>query len=343
MKDILEKLVAGQSLSHDEAHAAMSRIMEGGCSDAEIAGFLIALRMKGETGAEVAGCAAAMRERVTPIPVQDLEPVDTCGTGGDGAHTLNISTIAALVAAGAGVRIAKHGNRAASSRCGSADVLAALGLNIDADPEVITRCIREVGIGFLFAPRLHPAMKHAVGARRALGVRTIFNLLGPLVNPAGARRGVLGVFSAAAQDLIAEAAIELGMRRLFVVHARDGLDEISICGPTRIIELRNGGCHVYELDPPSLGFALAPRDALLGGDPEHNAELARRILAGTPGPRRDVVLLNAAAAILAADLAADWPAALAAAAHSIDGGAAAQKLAQMIAASRAPADSRIAP
>ena len=337
MHQTLEQLIAGRSLSRQEAHAAMSRIMAGECGDAEIAGFLVALRMKGETGDELAGCAAAMRERVTPIPVSELDPVDTCGTGGDGAHTFNISTAAALVAAGAGARVAKHGNRAASSRCGSADVLAALGVNIDADADVVAACIRRVGIGFLFAPRLHPAMKHAMAARRALGVRTIFNLLGPLTNPAGARRGVLGVFSPAAQELVAAAARGLGMRRLFVVHSQDGLDEISICAPTRVLEIRESACHTYELAPERFGLALATRDSLRGGQPQENAQLLQRILEGAPGPSRDVVLLNAAAAILAADLAPGWPDALAAAARSIDTGAAAAKLAQLVRESHAPA------
>ncbi len=322
----LHRVAAGEDLSADEAHQAMSVLLEGGASEAHIAGFLVALKMKGETGAELAGFARAMRERVIFVDAGE-SLIDTAGTGGDAAGTFNISTVAALVMAGAGARVAKHGNRAFSSQTGSADVLEALGVRIAMTPEEAARAIREIGIGFLFAPALHPAMKHAHPARRELKMRTVFNLLGPLANPARARAQLIGAPSPQVAGLMAEALAELGTGHSFVVHGRDGLDEISTTGPTDVYEVWTGRVERHVWSPEDFGVPRAVLSQLAGGDPARNAAIAMEILSGTPGPARDIVLVNAAAGLVAGGLAPDLRDAMAAAARSIDSGAAAERLA----------------
>ncbi len=331
----IDKLLQGQHLSETEAESAMEVIMTGNATPAQIGGYLIALRMKGETVDEIAGSARAMRAQATRVVIQTNGPVlDTAGTGGDGAHTFNVSTAAAFVIAGAGRKVAKHGNRAASSRCGSADVLAAMGVDLDLTPEQVATCIQTIGIGFLFAPRFHPAMKHAMGPRRELGARTIFNLLGPLTNPAGATHQLLGVYDPRLTPTMAEVLAALGGRAAFVVHGEGGLDELTTGGINRISHLRNGRVITYDLDPVGLGLRRAQRDELRGGDPAENARMLRAILAGEDdSPRRDVVLLNAAAA-LAADHG-DLLEGLREAECALDGGAALGKLEALIALSQA--------
>src|SRR5579885_3652758 len=321
----LHRVVSGGDLSAEEAYQAMSLLLAGGEGDAAIAGFLVALKMKGETAPELAGFARAMREQMIVV---DAHPdvVDTCGTGGDGSGTFNISTVAALVMAGAGARIAKHGNRSLSSQTGSADVLEALGVRITMTPQEAARAIREVGIGFLFAPSLHPAMKVAQPVRRALKLRTVFNLLGPLANPARAQRQLIGAPSAKAARLIAEALAELGTAGAFVVHGHDGLDEITTTGPTDVWQVSAGHAEMHVWSPADFGVTQANLDDLAGGDAADNARIAREILEGCPGPRRDIVLVNAAAGLIAAGLVAGMREAVQVAAHSIDSGSAAEKL-----------------
>lgn len=308
----------------EEAEAVMHQIMRGEATEAQIGAYLMGLRMKGETEAEILGSARAMRANAIQVPTRsDGDLLDTCGTGGDRSGTFNISTAVAFVAAGAGVRIAKHGNRASTSRCGSADVLAELGVNLDLTPEQVGRCVDEIGIGFLFAPRLHPAMKHAIGPRRELGVRTIFNVLGPLTNPAGARAQIIGVYDERLTEPLAQVLGELGSRGAFVVHGHGGLDELTTTGPNRVSRLQEGSVTTEMLDPADLGFARASLADLLGGTAEENAEITRSILAGREnGARRDVVLLNAAAALVAAGRADDLPAGIKQANESLDSGAA---------------------
>lgn len=333
MKAYLEKVMGGQDLSQSEMKSAMDLVMSGEAGPAQIAAFLVALRIKGETVDEVAGGAASMREHAVQIDAGGLDVVDTCGTGGDGAHTFNISTAAAFVAAGAGVPIAKHGNKAISSSCGSADVLAALGVNIEASPEVVSDCIRKVGIGFLFAPTMHPAMKHAGPVRRELGIRTVFNMLGPLTNPAGAKRQVIGVFDPELTEVFANVLKALGAERAFVVHGADGLDEITTTTTTRVSELRDGEVTTSDLDPLQYISKHADPGDLAGGDAEQNAALLRGVLGGDQSPRRDIVCLNAAAAIVAGGKADDLAGGYAAAQAAIDGGAATEKLEALAAAS----------
>ena len=320
-----------QSLEATQAEAVMGQIMAGQATQAQIGAFLAALGTKGETAEEITGCARAMRRHATPVRPQSPELVDTCGTGGDGAGTFNISTTAALVAAGAGLRVAKHGNRSISSRCGSADVLAALGVRVDLPPERLAACVDQVGIGFLFAPALHPAMKHAMSARRELGVRTVFNILGPLANPAGARVQVLGVFEARLTETLARVLAALGARAAYVVHGAGGLDELSTSGPNRVSELRHGQVRTYTLDPASLGLPQSTLADLRGDDPATNARIVRAVLCGERGPRRDVVLLNAAAALAAADVAADLRQGLALAPQAVDSGRALEVLERLVA------------
>jgi anthranilate phosphoribosyltransferase len=306
----------------------MEVILSGQASTAQIAAFLVALRMKGETAGELIGFARAMRARASQVP-SDLAGgplLDTCGTGGDARGTFNISTIAAFVVAGAGVRVAKHGNRSISSRCGSADVLERLGVRVAVEPEQAARAIREVGIGFLFAPAFHPATRHAHAARLELKMRTIFNLLGPLTNPAGATAQLAGAPSEHAAGLIAEALAALGLERGFVVHGSDGLDEITITGPTLAYEIAKGQVTRRTLTPADFGVTPAPIEELQGGDPDENCEIARAILAGARGPKRDVVLVNAAAALVVAGRAAGFADGMTIAAESIDSGAARRKL-----------------
>lgn len=323
---LIDRVVRGHHLTPEEAEGAMDLIMSGRATGAQVGSFLTALRMKGETVEEITGCTRVMRAKVTPVVVNCPVVVDTCGTGGDGAGTFNISTAAAFVVAGAGLPVAKHGNRSVSSRCGSADVLEALGINLELPAGKVAACIQEVGIGFLFAPRLHLAMKHAISPRREIGIRTIFNLLGPLTNPARSRRQVLGVYDPGLTEVLARVLGELGSQEAMVVHGLDGLDEISICRETRVSHLKGGRVETYTLHPGDLGFQLAPPASIRGGDVETNGEILLRVLQGERGPRRDVVVLNAAAALLVGGLAENLPGGVQLARHSLDSGQAYRKL-----------------
>ena len=326
IRNLIAALTAGRTPTRPEARDVMRQIMSGEATPAQISAYITALRIRGETPDVIAGSVEAMREHFTPVPAPEGVVIDTCGTGGDGAHTFNISTASAFVAAGAGAMVAKHGNRGVSSSCGSADVLSALGVKLDATPSVMARCLKEIGIAFLFAPSLHPAMKHAIEPRREIGIRTVFNILGPLSNPAGARHGVLGVYHADLVPVLAHAAASLGAVHLFIVHGSDGLDEITLTGPTLVGEVRGESVRVFDLNPEDAGLRRCDPADLRGGDPPQNAAILEEILSGGTGPRRDVVLLNAAASLITAGLAADFPAGVARAAESIDSGAARQKL-----------------
>jgi anthranilate phosphoribosyltransferase len=346
--EALEKISAGAHLSRVEADAAMEQILAGNATDAQIAALLSSLRNKGETLDEIVGLATAMRRHATPIfPAgrshADEALVDTCGTGGDASGTFNISTAAAFVVAGAGVRVAKHGNRSISSRCGSADVLEQLGARIDLPPERVARSIEEVGIGFLFAPAVHSATRHAMAARRELKMRTVFNLLGPLTNPAGASAQVVGVYDASVTEVMARALGELGVRRAFAVHGADGLDEISISGETRVSELHDGIVRSYSVTPEDFGLRRAPLDAIRGGDAKQNAEIIHKVLGRSMlyrdhGPHREIVLANAAAALVVAGRAADLLDGARLAAKSIDSGAARERLDAFVAFSQTESD-----
>jgi len=326
MKAYLQKLIQRQNLGEGETGAAFDTIMDGLATPAQLGAFLAAMRIKGETPEEIAGAAGSMRRHAVFVDPRGKAVVDTCGTGGDSLSTFNISTTAAFVVAGAGVPVAKHGNRAITSQCGSADVLGALGVNLDALPEVMEESIHEVGIGFLFAQKLHPAMKHAAGPRRELGIRTLFNMLGPLTNPAGAKCQVLGVFAPELTEVFAEVLRRLGSTRVFVVHGQDGMDEITTTTTTRVSELRNGTVRTYELDPLQFIEQVASLESLKGGDPTTNARILSEVLAGAKGPCRDIVCLNAAAGIVAGGKAADLQAGFKAAEESIDSGRARQAL-----------------
>ena len=325
-QDILHKVVDGIDLSEEEMVSIMTQIMEGKVDRSLLGGFLTALRMKGETIAEISGAARVMREKAEPLNIPVKGVVDTCGTGGDGADTFNISTTAAFVVAGAGIPVAKHGNRAVSSRSGSADVLKCLGVNIEADKTVVERCVEMAGIGFLFAPTLHKAMKHAADVRRELGFRTVFNLLGPLTNPAGVQSQVVGVFDSKWTSPLANVLKNLGSTHAFVVHGEDGLDEITLTCNTKISELVSGNIKDYYIDPTELGFDYCSEQDLKGGSAEDNATILRELLDGKGGPKRDIVLLNAAAAIVAAGKASDFKAGIEVAKKSINSGEARQKL-----------------
>lgn len=320
IQEAIARLIAGENLDRETARSVMDQIMSGGATDAQIGGFLTALRIKGETVDEIAGFAETMRAKVTPIQGGQPPLVDTCGTGGDGSGTFNISTTVAFVAAGAGLTVAKHGNRAMSSRCGSADVLAELGVNVEASPETVGRCLDEARIGFLFAPALHGAMKHAIGPRKELGTRTVFNVLGPLTNPAGAKRQLIGVFAAELTQTMAGVLGALGSERAFVVHGHDGLDEITLTGPSRVTELVDGALKTYDVTPADFGMETASADRLAGGDAAENAAILQAVLGGEPGPRADVVVLNAAAAIVAGGVAEDLASGVEAARTSIASG-----------------------
>jgi anthranilate phosphoribosyltransferase len=332
----IDAVCAGDHLTADHASAVLSEIMEGRADPIQTGAFLIALRAKGETVPELVGLARTMRALSAPVPTKRDDLVDTCGTGG-GPSTFNVSTAAALVAAGAGCAIAKHGNRSNTSKCGSADLLEALGVNIEIEPEQVGRCIDEVGFGFMFAPKHHAAMAHVIPARKALGVRTIFNFLGPLTNPAGANRQLLGVADRHYQETIAEALVGLGSLRALVVSAEDGLDELSLAARTRVIEVADGRTSEWFAEPGQFGLAPAELESVAGGTPEENAAAVRRLLAGEPGPHRDLVLLNAGAAIYVCGLAPDIDEGVAKAAESIDSAAAAGVLDRLIAATAAPA------
>ena len=333
IKDAINKVVNNESLSQDESSLAMNEIMSGEATPAQIASFITALRMKGETIDEITGCAKVMREKVTIIKTKSEDMVDTCGTGGDGSHTFNISTISALVAAGAGISIAKHGNRAVSSDCGSADVLKALGVNIEASADKVAKCVDEFGIGFLFAPLLHPAMKHAITPRREIGIRTVFNILGPLTNPAGAKYQVLGVYDAKLTEPLAYVLKNLGSKHVFVVHGADGLDEITVTDRTFISELRDGEVRSYVINPEDFGIPRANKSELIGGTVDENARIALDILNGEKGAKRNIVLLNAGTAIVAGGKASDLTEGIRLAEGSIDSDKALQKLEMLIKAS----------
>jgi anthranilate phosphoribosyltransferase len=350
IQDTLRKIGAGEDLTRAEADGAMEQILSGHATDSQIAELLGALRIKGETVDELVGFATAMRRYATKIFPSNYarrgEPlVDTCGTGGDAKGTFNVSTAAAFVVAGAGVRVAKHGNRSISSKCGSADVLEALGVRIDLEPEQVARCIDEMGIGFLFAPAMHAATRHAMQARRELGGRTVFNLLGPLTNPAGASAQVAGVYRADYTELMARALGELGVERAFVVHGVDGLDEISIGGETGVAELRDGAVRSYTVVPEDFGLRRAPLEAILGGDANQNAQIIRKVLGRSSlghehGPHRDIVRANAAAALVASGRATDWLDGVRLATESIDSGAASKRLEALVAFSQSVAGDR---
>jgi len=329
--EAIARLVEGHDLSRQEAEAAMEEIMSGRATDAQIAGFIVALRMKGETVEEIAGCAQVMRRKATRVAAPTPDVLDTCGTGGDESHTFNISTAAALVAAGAGCCVAKHGNRSVSSASGSADVLAELGVNIGVGVEVVERCLREVGIGFLFAPGLHQAMKYAIGPRRQMGVRTIFNILGPLTNPAGATRQLLGVYDAALVETVASVLASLGSVRCLVVHGDDGLDELTTTTTTRVCELDGGRLRTYSVSPEEVGLPRARLDDLRVSSPRESAEVIRRVLAGERGPCRDIVVLNAGAALVAGGKADDLAEGVRLACEAIDSGEAARRLERLVA------------
>ncbi len=334
IREAIGKLVSGQSLDSDEAAQAMAEIMDGEASGAQIGAFITALRMKGESVAEIAGLARVMRDRATHVE-HDAPALDTCGTGGDGAKSFNVSTTAAFVAAGAGVVVAKHGNRAMSSQCGSADVLEALGVKLELGPEGVARCLHEAGIGFMFAPLFHPAMKHAGPARREIGIRTVFNILGPLTNPARAEMQLLGVADANIARKMGEVLQMLGSRHAVVVHGLDGLDELTTTGPSLLIDVRPAGIIEQEVNPTELGLPIAQPADISGGDAAQNAAYTRAVLAGEPGPRRDIVLLNAAAALYAADVVNTLAEGLDLARKALDGGLAQRKLDKLIAVSNA--------
>ena len=332
---LLEKLHRREDLTTDEASAAMDEIMDGRAQPAQIAGLLVALRMKGERPAEIVGLARTMRSRATKLS-KTFEPVfDTCGTGGDRAHTFNVSTVSALVVAACGVRVAKHGNRSVSSRCGSADLFEALGVNITADPAIVERCLDEAGIAFFFAPTFHPSMRHAAPTRRELGIRTAFNLLGPLTNPAGASRQLVGVPRPELTELVARSLALLGAERAWVVHGADGLDEISTTGYTKVSECRAGSVNTFYVHPSDFQLAKAAPEALRGGEASENADIAKRILAGEGGPARDIVLLNAGVSLLIAEQVATVPEGVQRSAEAIDSGAASAVLERLVALSNA--------
>ncbi len=319
---LLGKLIRGENLAFAEMHSAMESIMEGAATPAQIAGFLVALRIKGETPEEIAAAAEILRAKAVSVPVARADVIDTCGTGGDHSGTFNISTAAAVVAAGAGAAVAKHGNRAISSRCGSANVLQELGVNLELPPERVGACVDKVGVGFLFAPKLHPAWKHVAGPRQELGQRTLFNLMGPLLNPARAQRQVIGVFDVKLTRVLAEVLQRLGSKHVLVVAGRDGLDEITLCAPTHVTELKDGTLREFELHPEEMGFALAKKEDLLGGEAPQNAAILRSVFHNVPGPQRDVVLLNAAAALYVSGLAKNLKAGVEKAALALESGAA---------------------
>ena len=330
LTEAIDRLCRGEALSADEAGSCLREVMEGRASEAQTAGLLIAFRSKGETVAEIAGMARAMRELAVPVATAHDDLVDTAGTGG-GRPTFNVSTTAAFVAAGAGCRIAKHGNRSATGRSGSADVLEALGARIDLAPQAVGSCIDELGFGFMFAPAHHPAMKHVAPVRKELAVRTVFNFLGPLTNPAGAKRQLIGVSDRRFLDIMAAALGELGCDHALLVASDDGLDELSVSGPTHIVELKDGRIDAHVVTPESVGLTAAPQDAVAAGTPEKNAGIARRVLAGEPGAERDLTVLNAGAAIYVGGGADSIEAGARRAEQAIDSGAAGDVLERFVA------------
>jgi len=329
IKEAIQTLVSGRSLTVEEAASVMEEIMGGEATPAQFGAFVTALRLKGETVDEITGLAKTMRAQAVPVAIAE-KVVDTCGTGGDGSATFNISTAAAFVAAGAGLKVAKHGNRAMSSQCGSADVLEALGVRIDLNAEGVQRCLYKVGIGFMFAPVFHPAMKYAAVPRREIGIRTVFNILGPLTNPAGAEAQVLGVADETLVEKLALVLKSLGCHHALVVHGEDGLDEITVTGKTQVCELKDGSIKSYSVNPNALGLPQASPNSLRGGTVDENAALLRRVLVGTPGPQQDVVLMNAAAVLLAGGRVRTLKQGVALARKVIDEGRALAKLEQLI-------------
>jgi len=330
IKEAIAKVVERKNLTEEEMVSVMREIMEGEATPSQIASFITALRMKGETVDEITGAARVMREKALKVKTKASVVVDTCGTGGDEAFTFNISTAAAFVAAGAGLTVAKHGNRSVSSKSGSADVLKALGMNIEAEVEMVEACLDTIGIGFLFAPMMHGAMKHAIGPRREIGIRTIFNILGPLTNPAGAQYQVLGVYRSELTEVLAEVLKNLGSIRAFVVSGNDGLDEITLTSETKVSELKDGEVRTYSIKPEDFGMSRCKLFELQGGDPDDNAGIIREILKGGKGPKRDIVVLNAAAAITASGMAKDIKEGVRLAEESIDSGKALEKLERLI-------------
>jgi anthranilate phosphoribosyltransferase len=333
IKEAIEKAITLQNFSEGEMAGVMEEIMEGQATPAQISALLTGLRIKGETIAELTGAARVMRRHAVFIDAASNNILDTCGTGGDKSHTFNISTTVAFVAAGGGLTVAKHGNRSVSSKCGSADLLEELGVNIQADPEIVEQCIREIGIGFLFAPKLHGAMKCAAEVRREIGIRTIFNMLGPLTNPAGATCQVLGVYASGLTEMFASVLKNLGTRKALVVHGSDGLDEITLCGETRVTELSAGQIKTYNLDPRTFFDKTYIPEDFRGGGPKENARITKAVLAGEKGAPRDIVLINAAAALLAGDLVSNLKEGINRAEEIIDTGKAEKKLNQLIALS----------
>jgi anthranilate phosphoribosyltransferase len=328
--DALKRLLAGRALTRAEARAALGFVLDGKATDAQIGAFLASLRVRGETVPEIVGFAQALRARLTPVRVKRRPLLDTCGTGGDGAGTFNISTTVAFIAAGAGAAVAKHGNRAVSSRSGSADVLEALGVRTNLPPARAAACVERLGVGFLFAPSHHPGFARVGPVRRQLGARTVFNLLGPLANPAGAPRQLLGVYSTALVKPVAQALLALGAERAFVVSSRDGLDEVSLSAPTVVATLKGGRVTLSEFKPESVGLKRRPLSALAGGDARRNAVILREVLSGKKGAPREACLLNASAALQAAGLARDWREGLDLAARSVDSGRALAALAGLV-------------
>ena len=333
-KDHLATIIGRTDLNQSQMAEMMSDIFDGKTTDAQVGAMMAALATKGETVEELAGAARAMRKKAHRIQAAAMPVVDTCGTGGDGLKTFNISTTTAFVVAGCGVTVAKHGNRSVSSACGSADVLETLGIKLDTDPEVVEEAVQEIGIGFLFAPLYHSAMRFAAKARTEVGLRSIFNMLGPLTNPAGANCQLLGVFAPQLTEMFAEALRLLGAKSAFVVHGHDGLDEISVCAPTRVSQLEDDMIRTYDIYPEQYFGRLAEPDQMTGGDPEENAAITRMILTGEKGPKRDVVLLNTAAALVACRKAADLKTGIALAEQAIDSGAAMAKLEALVAYTR---------
>jgi anthranilate phosphoribosyltransferase len=328
IKEAINLLIQNRDLSEQEMIDAMRDIMEGKATDAQIASFLTALRIKGETVEEITGATKVMREKVTSISAPEMT-VDTCGTGGDMAHTFNISTTTALVVAACGVPVAKHGNRSVSSSCGSADVLEALGIKIDLEPQKVERCLESTGFGFMFAPLFHPAMKYAIGPRKEMAIRTVFNILGPLTNPAGSQRQVMGVFSDELTEPLAHVLSNLGVKHAFVVHGEDGLDEMTNTDKTKVSEVKDGIVKTYFITPENLGFEKAQKDDLTGGNAQDNVGITMGILNGEKGPKRDIVLMNSAAALVAGDKAGNFNEGVEMASTAIDSGAAVKKLEEL--------------
>lgn len=329
-KDNLSLIIQGKNLSREQSADMISAIFSGEITDAQIGAFMAALATKGETFEELGGAADAMRRKALRIQSTGKTVVDTCGTGGDGAQTFNISTTTAFVVAGCGVPVAKHGNRSVSSKCGSADVLESLGVNLNTAPEIVEEALNDIGIGFLFAPLYHSAMRYAINARKEIGLRSIFNMLGPLTNPAAANCQLMGVYAPELTEMFAQALRMLGTRRAFVVHGHDGLDEISVCDATRVTELRDDQIQTYDLNPEIYFGELASADDMIGGTPQENAAITKSILGGKKGPKRNVILINTAAALVAADKAKEMPDGIRLAQASIDTGAALDKLNQLV-------------